>query len=695
MKFRKITALLLALCMMLSLSISAFAADAPVAGGTIQSSGIRWSLDTRGWLTISGTGTAPVFQSADDQPWAEYRDQITEVWYDDMTTLTIPDLAYWFEGCTNLTTAELPLTPVIGRHAFYNCPKLSTLTMYYGETVLNSIGEDAFWRETDSGDTLTICYILGYPESTMPFHTYDWSGSHRANLHFDDVYGIMTMKPVIGTCSDCGKYAFQGSYVEERHTSRGHKVYNECNRCHYVEYTGEYEYKDHGDGSYGSWTCPDCGRHTWELEDGREATCTRNGYEDYVCACGETKRTTIYASGHDYRYGDWTDYSASQHRRENECYNCGDVDYEYSAHSFLYGSWTQYNTTLHSRTNTCTICARSEQQTAAHNYSAGAWSRYSDTQHRRTKTCADCGASAYDYADHTDTNGDGKCDDCGAAMSLTLTWNAGANGGTVGGMSATTTVVKPGESVSAPTAVPVKTGHSFKGWYTERSGGSLYNTATVTESRTFYAQFTANKYTITWNLGDGRTEETKQTYGEKLNLPTEPTRKGAEFLGWFTAADGGTQVDANTTYTTESEMTYYAHWEIAEIFSVTVPVTLALIVDEDGEVHTGSAEIVNASTGAVVVSSVSLSAKNGWQLVPYTTDMAHAKVDAKQLGFKINDSQTKNTGDTETFSLTNPWQITENGRLPISYDAVVSAVSQPVTEQDVLSIVFVLEWSEG
>ena len=34
MKLRKITALLLILCMMLSLSLSAFAADAPVAGGT-------------------------------------------------------------------------------------------------------------------------------------------------------------------------------------------------------------------------------------------------------------------------------------------------------------------------------------------------------------------------------------------------------------------------------------------------------------------------------------------------------------------------------------------------------------------------------------------------------------------------------------------------------------------------------------
>ena len=136
----------------------------------------------------------------------------------------------------------------------------------------------------------------------------------------------------------------------------------------------------------------------------------------------------------------------------------------------------------------------------------------------------------------------------------------------------------------------------------------------------------------------------------------------------------------------------YAHWEITEVFSVTVPVTLPLIVDEGGEVHVGAAEIINASTGDVIVSSVSISTKNGWQLVPYTTDMAHAKVDAKQLGFKINDVQTSKAGNAETFALSAPWEITENGRLPISYDAVVSAVSQPVTAQDVLSIVFVLEW---
>ena len=58
-----------------------------------------------------------------------------------------------------MTTAELPLAPVIGTHAFYGCSKLNTITMYYGETVLKSIGEDAFWRETDSGDTLYIASV--------------------------------------------------------------------------------------------------------------------------------------------------------------------------------------------------------------------------------------------------------------------------------------------------------------------------------------------------------------------------------------------------------------------------------------------------------------------------------------------------------------------------------------------------------
>ena len=762
--FKKFTAFVLALCMLFSLSVAAFAAEADehtiydsapdeepmvsneaAASGTIQNSGIRWELDSKGWLTISGSGEAPVFQSTDDQPWAAVRDQISEVWFEDVETLTIPDLAYWFEGCVNLTTAELPLAPTIGKHAFYNCPKLSTLTMYYGETVLNSIGEDAFWRETDSGDTLYIAYIIGYPEATVPFYTYDWAASNRSSRYFYDLYGVYSDTPaavgimsapgisvtstgsIIGNCPSCGKYSFQGTYVEVAHSSRGHANYNECNSCHYVQYLGTYTTKSHGSGAYGSGTCPDCGSHTWVLQSQQAATCTSNGYRSYSCACGQTKNETIYASGHNYSYGSWEQYSSSQHRREAYCRNCGDSDYEYASHSMSYGSWSNSSSSQHSRTASCRTCGYSTTDYGNHSYSTGSWSKYSDTQHRRSKTCSGCGASTYDYADHSysygswtraddtqhkrtktcsacktsseeyadhvDANGDGKCDDCGATVSLTVTWDAGSNGGIIDGKASFSETVKPNSKPTIPASLPVKKGHSFKGWYTAKTGGKLYNTVTsITASTTFYAQFEANKYVVTWDLGTGKTETTNQTYGEKLALPTEPTRKNAEFLGWFTEANGGTQVTANDVFTETTDKTYYAHWEITEVFSVTVPVTLPLIVDEGGEVHVGAAEIINASTGDVIVSSVSISTKNGWQLVPYTTDMAHEKVDAKLLGFKINDAQTNKTGDTEIFSLTSPWEIAENSRLPLSYDAVVSAVSKAVTEQEVLSIVFVLEW---
>ena len=767
--FKKFTALLLALCMVFSLSISAFAVEdhehtvyesAPdeeiavqsVSGeaatsGTIPGSSIKWSLDSKGWLTISGSGEAPVFTSADDQPWAAVREQITQVWFDDMDALHIADLAYWFEDCVHLTTAEIPsTTPTIGKHAFYNCPKLSTLTIYYGEDILESIGEEAFWRENDSGDTLYIGYIIGYPKSSVPFYDYDWAGSNRNNKYFYDLYGIYSDTPaavgimsapgisvtstgsIIGNCPSCGKYSFQGTYVEVAHSSRGHANYNECNSCHYVQYLGTYTTKSHGSGAYGSGTCPDCGSHTWVLDYQSDATCTSNGYRSYSCACGQTKSETIYASGHSYSYGSWEEYSSSQHRREAYCRNCGDSDYEYASHSMSYGSWSNSSSSQHSRTATCRTCGYSTTDYGNHSFMTGSWSKYSDAQHRRSKTCSGCGASTYDYADHsysygswvsdsetqhkrtktcsacgdsgyeyadhTDANGDGKCDDCGATVSLTIKWDAGTNGGTIDGKASFSETVKLNSKPTAPSASPVKTGYTFKNWYTEKTGGKLYTSVTsITTSQTFYAQFTANTYTVTWNLGDGRSETTEQTYGEKLVLPTDPERKNAEFLGWFTEKDGGTEVTANTVFKETAATTYYAHWEITELFSVTVPATLPLVVDEAGKVYVASASIVNNSTGDVMVSSVSVTSKNGWEFVPYSTNMAKAKVDAKQVGFKINSSETSKTGDSEVFTLAAPWTVKEADALSINYDAVVSAVSQPVTGQEIMSVVFVLEWA--
>ena len=691
MKMRKIIALLLALCMLLSLSISAFAADDVVASGTIPDS--KWALDSNGWLTISGSGEAPVFQSADGQPWAEYREQITEVWFEDMETLNIPDLAYWFEGCTALTTAELPLAPVIGTHAFYGCSKLNTIMTYYGEQELKSVGTDAFWRESDAGDTLYIGIRYDYPEAADAFRDYDWAASNRSALHYEDVYGVSLAASVVGTCPSCKQNSLQGVYVGRTHEARGHAEYNKCYRCAYTQYLGTYVYKNHGAGTEDSWTCPSCGSHTWVLQSQQPASCTANGYADYSCVCGQTKSEMIYASGHNYSYGNWMQYSSSQHQRSKYCMNCGSSDYEYGAHSLSYGSWSRSSSTQHSRSVSCGVCGYSTTETGSHSYSYGSWSRYDDTQHRRTKSCSACGDSDYEYGDHRDSNADGVCDDCGANVALIVTWDAASNGGTVGGKNSVTTSVAPNQTAVAPGYTPVKAGHTFSGWYTEKAGGTLYNTLTITAAQIFYAQFAPAEYKITWDLGTGKTETTNQTYGETLNLPTEPTRRGYAFLGWFSQETGGTQVDGNTVFKEAASTTYYAHWEEATVFSVVVPAVLPVTVDQNGKVYVSNAEIVNHSTAAVQVSSVTLTAENGWTLVPYASDMSHAKVDSKQIGFKINSAQTSKTGSTEQFELTSPWQINEEESLTLTYDAVVSALSQPVTNANILCVLFVVEWA--
>ena len=92
------------------------------------------------------------------------------------------------------------------------------------------------------------------------------------------------------------------------------------------------------------------------------------------------------------------------------------------------------------------------------------------------------------------------------------------------------------------------------------------------------------------------------------------------------------------------------------------------------------------------MTGVTVSAVNGWTLGPYDTDMASEKVDSRLIGFALNGSETASKGTTEALALTGDWTVPLDGNLPLTYDAVVSALSQPV-DQQVVSIVFVLEWA--
>ena len=105
----------------------------------------------------------------------------------------------------------------------------------------------------------------------------------------------------------------------------------------------------------------------------------------------------------------------------------------------------------------------------------------------------------------------------------------------------------------------------FAGWSTAEDGSNpMPDNFTVTEDVTFYAQFISKDKTCTVNFdaNGGTVDPTSLeapylgTYG---TLPT-PERAGYNFAGWYTAADGGTEVTAETTVETDQPHTLYAHW---------------------------------------------------------------------------------------------------------------------------------------
>lgn len=122
--------------------------------------------------------------------------------------------------------------------------------------------------------------------------------------------------------------------------------------------------------------------------------------------------------------------------------------------------------------------------------------------------------------------------------------------------------VRKGSRVARPKN-PTRTGYSFRTWTVDAAGKRPYNfNSTVTKNLRLYAQWTAHKYTVSFNANGGTAKTRSKTvsYGSKYGTLQSPTRKGYRFQGWWTAKKGGTQVTANTVYRHAGNQTLYARW---------------------------------------------------------------------------------------------------------------------------------------
>ena len=113
--------------------------------------------------------------------------------------------------------------------------------------------------------------------------------------------------------------------------------------------------------------------------------------------------------------------------------------------------------------------------------------------------------------------------------SYTVTFNS------QGGSAVSSQNVNYGGLASEPTN-PNRTGYTFGGWYKEASCNNLWNftSDTVTAHVTIYAKWIINSYTVTFNSQSGSAVSSQNVnYGGLASEPTNPTRTGYTFGGWY------------------------------------------------------------------------------------------------------------------------------------------------------------------
>jgi len=146
----------------------------------------------------------------------------------------------------------------------------------------------------------------------------------------------------------------------------------------------------------------------------------------------------------------------------------------------------------------------------------------------------------------------------------------------------------------------------------------------------------------------------------------------------------------------------------ATALRVTVPTALPMAMNQDGDVTTATdCKIVNNSFGAVRVASVTITAADDWSLTAFgdKSILAGEKVDSNQLGFAISigggDVMTTDDSNADTQALisapitgcymTGVGDTTGN-TVAIDYDAIVTPLSNAVTNATVANVVFIVEW---
>ncbi len=542
-------------------------------------------------------------------------------------------------------------------------------------------------------------------------------------------------------------YHYANKVCDHATDIRGSKVYgltqHLCGENAYMEDTTMEDIAEDYQSQIG------CGKESSILEAHtiswqRHAAATDEYHElQNMCICGAVISATQEA--HTFETAKYYDYSVTQHHISKFCTVCQDTIHIYENHKFTYGAWTNSSSTQHKRIATCSDCGYTKTEYADHNLSTSDpirygtedenYATYSGSEyHRYDITCSDCDYESSKYEPHemyvekpwfdsdaTYHNQITRCAKCSYGVSTYRYHNYPKELYTYVSLNATTHSITKHCDTCTRTVDGGTAKHNFiVGEWTKFDSSdpnagtydcSIYHKRSFTCSDCGYVKYEYAEHNMQI---DGYTSQnadrhscvpkcTDCSYSYNLNEPHKfnPNDYKYEvidknlhkFIKPCEKCDYAYEINE---YHEDSDSDCYCDdcGYLMTKFSVTVPTTMVLTMGTDGEVYAPSdVVIINNSTAAVSVKKADINTRNGWNIVPYSTNMAYEKVDSKKIGFKMNGIQTDSAGTTDSLSYNNSWIIEKDKSSAVVYDAVVSATSTPIDEQ-VIEIVYIVDWKE-
>ena len=228
---------------------------------------------------------------------------------------------------------------------------------------------------------------------------------------------------------------------------------------------------------------------------------------------------------------------------------------------------------------------------------------------------------------------------------------------------------------------PARTGYTFLGWYTDRSGGTkVENTTQVTTAKyhVLCAHWKANEYTVTFDAQGGtfpndgsKTQTMNLKYDRTYSVPQQnPTKSGYVFEGWYTERTGGTQVTTQIWMTTAENHTLYARWRQIKETTVTVgEVTLTFEgtpvyakTDSEGKVTKGG----SSSDYNIMLEEGELTLKNATVYSSTDPDGAIHTTNALVIKLEGKNTVTSAKSDYGIHVESNKLNIQGNGSLEVT-----------------------------